>query len=134
MNWRPSTALLWFGLAGGAGAFVVEFVAGLAFSFAQCNQPAVGRSHLPVRDWQVALAGAGALVALASTAVAGLIFLRTFRTEDVFAQERRGDGFQPPLGRIHFLSLVALTVNFLILAVIVMDAVGTGLHSFCQQT
>ena len=62
------------------------------------------------------------------------IFWKTFRIGDVFGEERRGDGHAPPLGRIHFLALVALTVNFLILALIILDGVGTGLHRFCQQT
>lgn len=132
MKGRPSNALLWFAVAGGCAAFTLQFVAGLAFSFAQCNQPG-GRWHLPVRTWQVALAGGGAILALASTAVSVMIFWRTFRS-DVFAAERRGDGYAPPLGRIHFLALVALTVNFLILVLIILDGVGTGLHPVCQQT
>lgn len=133
MTWRPSNALLWFSVGGGAGAFAVQFVAGLAFSFAQCNQPG-GRWHLPLRSWQMALAGGGFLVALAATGASVLIFLRTFRTGDVFGEERRGDGHPPPVGRIHFLSLVALTVNLLVIPLIIMDGVGTGLHTFCQQT
>lgn len=133
MNWRPSNTLLWFGVAGGCGAFVMEFVAGLAFSFAQCLQTA-GRWHLPVRTWQIALAGGGLALALASTAVSLRIFWKTFRIGDVFGEERRGDGHAPPLGRIHFLALVALTVNFLILTLIILDGVGTGLHRYCQQT
>ena len=74
------------------------------------------------------------VVALASAAVSLLIFRRTFRIGDVYGEERRGDGHAPPLGRVHFLSIVALTVNVLILPLIIMDGVGTGLHSFCQQT
>lgn len=124
--------MVWFGLAGGAVAFTLQFVAGLAFSFAQCNQP-VGRWHLPVRDWQVGLAIAGLIVGIASTAVAVRIFLRTFRIGDMFGMERRGDGSQPPLGRIHFLAVCGLLVNFLVMTIIVMDAIGTGLHGFCQQ-
>lgn len=133
MNWRPSNKLLWFAVAGGCVAFTLQFVAGLAFTFAQCNQPG-NRWHLPVRTWQIALSGGGALLAVASTAASLVIFLRTFRIEDVYAQERRGDGYTPPLGRTHFLALVALTVNFLILTLIIMDGVGAGLHRFCQQT
>lgn len=133
MNWRPSNALLWFGVAGGCLGFVLQFVAGLAFSFAQCNQTA-GRWDLPVRTWQIALAAGGLVLALASTAASLVIFLRTFRIDDVYAQERRGDGYTPPLGRVHFLALVALTVNFLIVALIIMDGVGVGLHQVCQQT
>ena len=133
MNWMPSNRLLWFAVGGGCAAFALEFVAGLAFSFAQCLQTA-GRWHLPVRTWQIALAGGGLVVALASTAVSLRIFWKTFRVGDVFGEERRGDGHAPPLGRVHFLALVALTVNFLILVLIILDGVGTGLHRFCQQT
>jgi hypothetical protein len=133
MNYRPSTALVWFAFAGGAVAWAVQFVAGLAFSFAQCQPPA-GRWHIPVRDWQVGLAIGGLLVGLASTAVAVRIFLRTFRIGDIFGMERRGDGSQPPLGRIHFLVLCALVINFLVMTIVVLDAIGTGLHGLCQQT
>ena len=133
MNYRPSTPMVWFALTGGAVAWTLQFVAGLAFSFAQCNQPA-GRWHLPVRDWQLGLAIAGLLLGLASTAVAVRIFLRTFRIGDMFGQERRGDGSQPPLGRIHFLAICALVVNFLSLTIVVLDALGTGLHALCQQS
>lgn len=133
MTWRPSNRLVWFAVAGGAGAFAVQFVAGLAFSYAQCNQP-VSRWQLPIHDWQIGLAVGGALVALASLAASILIFRRTFRIGDVFGEERRGDGHDPPLGRIHFLSQLAITVNLLILPIIIMDGVGTGLQLVCQQT
>lgn len=134
MNYRPSTRLVWFALGGGAVAFALQFVAGLAFSFAQCEQQGVPRWHIPVRDWQVGLAIGGFLLGLASTAVAVQIFRRTFRIADIFGQERRGDGSQPPLGRIHFLAICGLTVNLLVLAIMGMDAVGTAIHGLCQQT
>jgi hypothetical protein len=130
MSYRPSNLLLWFGVGGGAVAFAVQFVAGLAFSFAQCNGPGAGP---PQRAWQVGLASGAFVVGLAAAAVAATIFRRTYRIGDVFAEERRGDGSAPPLGRIHFLSIVGLTVNFLVLIIIVLDAVGTGLHT-CMQT
>lgn len=133
MTYRPSNLLLWFGVGGGAIAWAVQFVAGLAFSLAQCD-PGGTRWHLPLRDWQVGLAVAGVVVGLASTAAAALIFARTFRIGDIFGEERRGDGSAPPLGRIHFLAIVGLTVNVLVLAIMVLDAVGTGLHGFCMQT
>jgi hypothetical protein len=130
MSYRPSNLLVWFGVGGGAVAFAVQFVAGLAFSFAQCSEPGRG---LPVHAWQVGLASGAFVVGLASAAVAGMIFLRTYRLGDIFAEERRGDGSAPPLGRIHFLSIVGLTVNFLVLIIMVLDGVGTALHS-CMQT
>lgn len=134
MSYRPSNLLVWFGVGGGAVAFVIQFVAGLAFSFAQCVNGTTTRWHIPVRDWQIGLASGGFMIGLASTAVAAMIFRRTYRVGDVFGEERRGDGSAPPLGRIHFLSIIGLTVNVLVLMIMAMDAFGTALHGFCVQT
>ena len=133
MNYRPPTLLVWFAFAGGAVAWALQFVAGLAFSFAQCDPPP-GRWHVPVQQWQVGLAIGGLLLGIASTAAAVQIFRRTFRLGDMFGMERRGDGSQPPLGRIHFLAICGLVVNFLVMTIVVLDAVGTALHGLCQQT
>lgn len=133
MSGRRLNLLLWFGVAGGGAAFVAQFVANLAFTFAQCNQPTT-RWQLPVHSWQIGLsAGAGAVV-LASMAACAWIFLRTFRVDDVFGQERRGDGSPPPLGRIHFLAIVGLIVNLLVLAIVVMTGIGAPLLPVCQQS
>ena len=133
MSFKPRSALVWFAVGGGPIAFALQFVAGLAFSFAQCNQPG-DRWRLAVQSWQVAVAAAGLMVGLASMATAIWLFLRTFRIGDVFEEERSGGGSAPPIGRIHFLSIVALIVNFLTLLIIVMDGVGTPLLSLCQQS
>jgi len=133
MRYRPSTWLVWFGFAGGALGWALQFVAGLAFSFAQCQQTA-GRWHLPVRAWQVGLAAGGLVLGLASTAVAVRMFLRTFRIGDLFGSERRGDGSPPPLGRIHFLVICGLAINFLVMTIVVLDGVGTALNGLCQQS
>lgn len=133
MSFKPRSAIVWFAVGGGPIAFALQFVAGLAFSFAQCNQPG-GRWQLPVQSWQVALAAAGLVVGLASMATAIWLFVRTFRIGDVFEEERSGGGSPPPLGRIHFLAIVGLFVNFLVLAIIVMDGVGLPLLSLCQQS
>ena len=125
---------MWFGVAGGAVAFTIEFVAGLAFSFAQCANGTTTRWHIPVRDWQIGLAVGGFVIGIASTVVAAMIFRRTYRIGDIFGEERRGDGSAPPLGRIHFLAIVGLTVNVLVLTIMAMHALGTGLHGFCVQT
>jgi hypothetical protein len=132
MRYRPSNLLVWFGVGGGAVAFALQFVAGLAFSFAQCNNGS--RWHVPVSAWQVGFAAGGFAIGVASTAVAATIFRRTYRLFDIFGQERRGDGSAPPLGRIHFLSIVGLTVNVLVLTIMLMDAIGTGLHGMCVQS
>jgi hypothetical protein len=122
MSYRPSNALVWFGVLGGSVAWAVQFVANLAFSFAQCNQP-TDRWQLPVRGWQIGL-GAGALaVGLASWAVALRIYLRTKDADEA-----------PPDGRIQFLSVVGLTVNFLSLAIVVLTTVGAPLLEVCRQS
>ena len=133
MSFKPNSALVWFAVGGGPIAFALQFVAGIAFSFAQCNQPG-GRWRLPVHSWQVALAAGGLVIGIASMATAIWLFVRTFRIGDVFEEERSGGGSAPPLGRIHFLSIIGLAVNFLTLLIIVMDGIGAPLLSLCQQS
>lgn len=132
MSFRASSLLVWFAVGGGAVAWAIQFVIGLAFGWAQCNSPA-GRWQLPVSAWQAGMAGGAFLVCMASMTAAGWLFKRTYRVGEVFAQERRGDGSPPPVGRIHFLALVGLTVNLLALAIIVMDGIGAPTLALCQQ-
>lgn len=132
-EFRPSTPVVWFGAVGGAFAWAVQFVANLAFSFAQCRQP-VMRWQLPVHAWEIGLSAGAFVVALASTAVSAWMYLRTFRIDDVAGMERRGDGSVPPIGRIHFLAIVGLTVNLLAASIIVLDGVGAPLLPICQQS
>jgi hypothetical protein len=130
---RPSNLLVWFGVSGGALAFTVQFVASLAFSFAQCNQP-TPRWQLPVHGWDIAISAGAAAVAVASMGACVWVFLRTYRLDDVFASERHGDGARPPLGRIHFLAIVGLVVNLLCLAIIVITGIGAPTLPVCQQS
>jgi hypothetical protein len=133
MSSRRSNLLLWFGVGGGAAAWTVQFVANLAFSFAQCNQP-TARWQLPVHGWQIGLSAGAVVTVLASIAACVTIFRRTFRIDDVFGQERRGDGSAPPLGRVHFLTIVGFVVNVLVLAIVVMTGIGAPLLTVCQQS
>jgi hypothetical protein len=130
VSFRASSLLVWFAVGGGACAWAVQFVIGLAFGFAECNQ--TGR-EVPIHAGQAAASAAAALIALASIAAGVWLFRNTYRVGDVFGEERRGDGAPPPIGRIHFLALVGLTVNFLALAIIVMDGIGAPLLPLCQQ-
>jgi hypothetical protein len=74
------------------------------------------------------------VITLASMAVAASLFRDTYRVGDVAGEELRGDGAPPPIGRIHFLAIIGLTVNFLSLAVIILQAVGPALMPRCLQT
>jgi hypothetical protein len=122
MSRRPPNALLWFGVLGGPLAWALEHVAGYAFGLAQCEQP-VTRWQLPLHGWQIALAAGAALISLAAEAVSLRIFFRTRET-----------GNAPPAGRVHFMSVVGLTVNPLALAIILMTGVGAPLLTLCQQS
>ena len=133
MRYPPSTPVIWFGVLGGGLAWAVQFVANLAFTFAQCNAPP-GRWQLPLHGWEIALSVAALLVGLTSMGVSLWLFRRTFHLDHIAEAERRGQGSAPPTGRINFLATVGLTVNFLALAIIVMTGIGAPLLEACQQS
>ncbi len=133
MKTPPSNALVWFAVLGGGTAWAVQFVVNLAFTFAQCDAPAP-RWSLPVHGWEIAISAVAIAVTLAAEGAALRVFRGTYKVEDAAAQERAGKGVSPPLGRISFLSMIALTVNFLALMIIVLTAVGAPLLPVCQQS
>lgn len=133
MKATPSNALVWFGVLGGAGAWAVQFVVNLAFTFAQCNAPA-GRWQLPVHSFEIALSAAAVAIGLAAATVSMRLYLRTFHIDHIAEAERQGEGSPPPTGRINFLAMVGLTVNFLALAIIIMTGIGAPLLPVCQQS
>jgi hypothetical protein len=129
----PGNVVVWFGVLGGAVAWVCQFLVNLAVSFAQCNAPA-GRWQLPVRTLQITLSAAGLAVGLLSTGVALWLYLYTYQFKHVPRMERRGEGSPPPTGRLNFLAVVGLTVNFLAMAIMIMTGVGAPLLSVCRQS
>lgn len=133
MKETPSNFLVWFGVLGGGIAWACEFVANLALTWAQCNQP-IQRWSLGVHGWEIGLSAAAVAVGLAATAVSVWLFLRTYRHEDAAELERRGMGVHPPLGRLSFLSMIGICVNVLSVTIIIMTAVGAPLLPVCQQS
>jgi hypothetical protein len=129
----PPTALVWFGVLGGALAWATQFVVNLAFTWAQCNQPG-DRWRLPVHGWGIALSAVAIAIGLAAEAVCVWLFLQTWQHDHVAAAERSGEGTPAPTGRINFLAMVGLCVNFLSLAIVVMTAIGAPLLPVCQQS
>ncbi|MBV8432406.1 MAG: hypothetical protein JO244_14665 [Solirubrobacterales bacterium] len=130
MNFRASSRLVWFAVGGGPVAWAIQFVIGLGFGYGECDQ--AGRA-LPVHAGQVAATALATLVALASLGAGVWLFRNTYRTGNVFAEELRGDGASPPVGRINFLAIVGITVNLLILALIILQGIGPALMPQCQQ-
>ena len=106
MNTTRANGLVWFGVLGGASAWLVQFIANLALTFAQCNAPP-GRWQLPVHDWEIGLSVAAIAVCVAAEGVCGWLFVRTSDHDHVSSLERHGDGGPPPTGRINSLSIWA---------------------------
>ena len=131
-RFKPPTALVWFGVMGGGIAWVTQHVLGYGASLARCTPTGTGDA-VPLSAWQIGLAAAATAVDLAAIGVCTWIFLRTFTIGDVAGQERRGEGSPPSVGRLHFLAIVGLVVNFLALAIILLDGVGAPLLGGCRQ-
>ncbi|MGH2859553.1 MAG: hypothetical protein ACRDMJ_18930 [Solirubrobacteraceae bacterium] len=128
----PSTATVWFAVLGGGVAWLVQFCINLEFTWAQCLQP-IDRWNLPMHAWEIGLSIAAIVIGLAAMVQSIRIFRVAFGVRDIDGEERRGDGSPPPLGRVHFLAIIALTVNFLAMAIVVMTGVGAPLLGICQQ-
>jgi hypothetical protein len=124
---------VWFAVLGGSIAWAVQFIVNLMLGFAQCNAPP-GRWSLPLHDLEIAISAAAIAVGVLAEVVAGWLYLRTARLDHVAEEEREGEGTGPPIGRINFLAMVGLTVNFLSLAIVVMTGIGAPLLPTCQQS
>jgi hypothetical protein len=122
VNLRRLNILVWFGILGGPLAWATVHVAGYGFGLAECDGP-TGRWQLPVHAWDVAFAAVGIVIALAAEAVSLWIFRQT-----------QTEGNDPPAGRLHFLSVIGLTVNPLAVAIMVMTGIGTSLLRLCHQS
>lgn len=129
---RPSNLAVWFAALGGAGAWAVQFVANLFLTYAECNHP--GGGSVPLHGWELALSAVAIAIALGAEAVSIRLFRRSWRLDGVIDAEILGNGGPPPVGRIAFLSMVGITVNFLALAIVAMTAIGAPLLPLCQQS
>ena len=132
MSARTTNLLVWFGVVGGGLAWAVQFVANLAFGWARCNPP-VTRWALPVHGWEIALSAGALVIGLASLGTAILILVRT-KGGGVLQQGLRGEGPAPPIGRINFLAVVGIVVNFLAIAIIVITGIGAPMLQVCKQS
>lgn len=132
MKTARSNLVIWFGVAGGSVAWVVQFVASLFLTFYDCGAGA--RASVSLHPIETALGIAAIVVGLASTAVAAWLFRDTRRAREMSLEVIRGRGGEPPLARVHFLAIVGLTVNFLSLAIVVLTTIGSPQLLNCQQS
>jgi hypothetical protein len=114
--------LLWFGLLGPPLAWTFQHVAGFALTDAACSGPGP-RPEFTVDAWLIVVAAVGAAIALLGELAAIAMFRRT-----------RDAPEEPPASRVHFLSVVAMTIGPLFLAIILMSGLGSILLSACHQS
>jgi hypothetical protein len=134
MRQPPSNRLVWFAMLGGAGAWLVQFLVNLYLTWAKCVAPNAPRAlGLPVHDLEIGLSIGAILVNLSAQAVAVTLYRRSRMIKGIVEGELEGMGGAPPVGRIAFLSMLAMTVNFVTLMIVVMTAIGAPLLNPCQQ-
>jgi hypothetical protein len=123
MTERRASLLMWTGVWAAPVAWALQHAAGVMFGLAQCN-PNGQRWNVPLKVWDVLIAGGCAAIAVAGIVAAVLAFRGTSdRSES-----------PPPGSRIHFMAAMALTIGPLFLAIIVLNGLGTGLNDLCRQS
>jgi hypothetical protein len=122
MSRARANLLVWFGVLGGPLAWAAMHVAGYAVGLARCDSPNA-RFQVPLHGLDPAFSIAGVAIGVLAELAALRVFLDT-----------RESGEKPPAGRIHFLSVVGLTVNPLAVAIMILAGVGTAVLPLCQQS
>jgi hypothetical protein len=113
-------ALVWFGVLGGPVTWALFHLMGLEVVQATCSP--VG-SPGPYDAWALGIAVAGGAIAMA----AGAVSIHVFRAT-------RESGDELPASRIHFLSVIGMTVSVLFFALMVMQGLGSYFLPECVQS
>jgi len=113
---------LWFAVLGGPGAWALLHVFGFGVTVAACG--AGGRVWgIPVDGWTIAATAAAAAIAVLAELAALSVFRATSEA-----------GSEPPASRIHFMSIIALTINPLFACIVVMNGVGVAVLQNCHAS
>jgi hypothetical protein len=116
----PIERLVWFGVLGGPVAWVLSLLIGVEASDAACSVVGVPAS---LDAWSLGIAIAGGLVAAAAEIAAVVVFRAT-----------RDSGHELPASRIHFLSVIGMTVSLLFFVLILMSGLGSFALPECVQS
>jgi hypothetical protein len=118
--------LAWLGVLVPPFAWAGQHILGYATGLADCpdNTPGPGW-HVPVDGLTVAIGGAATALVLLGGACALAAWLKTREADDDDA---------PPAGRIHFLSVIGLTITPLFLAIVLMSSAGAIVANGCTQS
>jgi hypothetical protein len=122
---RPGL-LAWLGVFLPPAAWITQHIVGWGSGLAACPDDRTGAgSSVPVDGIALGLGGAAAALILAGGA-ASLLAWRATRDSD--------DDDAPPAGRIHFLSVIGLTICPLFLAIVLMSSTGAIVANGCTQS
>lgn len=115
--------LLWFGVLGAPLAWACQHVFGFGLTVAACG--AGGRPWgIPIDGWTIAATAVAATIAILAQVAAFVVFRATRGTSEG----------PPPVSRIHFMSIVGLTINPLFLAIILLSGIGVSILENCHTS
>ncbi|HEY7622315.1 MAG TPA: hypothetical protein VH834_21270 [Solirubrobacteraceae bacterium] len=117
----PDRVLLWFGLLGAPFAWAVQHVAGYGLTEAACGL-AGKRTGVALDLWTIVVTALGETVAVLAAVAAVAVFRAT-----------RDVGEEPPGSRIHFLSIIGMTISPLFALIILMSGLGSVFLTNCVQ-
>jgi hypothetical protein len=118
--------LAWLGVFGPPAAWAAQFFTGYVIALAACPDNTAGPGwDVPVDALAIILGG---LAALATLLCGGGAFLAWRATRE------NEDDDKPPAGRVHFLSVIGLTITPLFFAIIVMSSAGAIVFRECVQS
>ena len=116
---RRSGVLLGFAVLGAPLAWAVQHVTGFGLTEAACTDAGHG---VALDAWTIVVTASGAAVALLAEIAAIAVFRAT-----------RDAGDDPPAGRAHFLSIIAMTIAPLFLLMMLMSGLGSVFLANCRQ-
>jgi hypothetical protein len=113
-------ALVWFGVLGGPVTWALFHLMGIEVTDAACSPVGVPAS---VDAWSLGIAIGGGVIAAAAGTASVVVFRAT-----------RESGEELPASRIHFLSVIGMTVSLLFFALMVMQGLGSFFLPECVQS
>jgi len=121
-----ASRLAWLGCFGPPVLWATQHIAGYLVALADCPDNTAGpRWSVPVNTVTIILGATTALLTLLCGAGA-VVAWRATRDAD--------DDDKPPAGRIHFLSVIGMTIAPLFFAIIVMSSAGAIAFQECVQS
>ena len=124
MTRRALGILQWVGLIAGAAVWAGQHIVGFGITQAECS---TGGAHWGIGNdvWQIALLIASALL-IGGAGLASAVVVADTRDTSY-------DSDPPPLSRIRFFAIAALTANVIFLVIVLLDGLASIFNVVCRQ-